>query len=516
MARFADGSNNELEIDVENNDNNRLTPPGINETAIHEDNFDQDELDFPSIGKWQSRELTSFVIKRDFGFSFQLPSWYTIVNGNTSNGHIRMMIHNTIIDISWIRDRGIEPHAILKNIFNFDKLDASSVEFGTVYVGSAIGKFMDMPDIDTGFLHSKRSIIWISANSDRLFLASLCSSKEKYSQSIKLFDTMIKTFEDDFKFSSFEHRSTINDSWAIILRDFLSSYRYESKSLASTKEIRMIVRTYQGKYGCSDQFMPERDISFKFSEEDFIRAAFIWNLLTTKGYDCRFIQKSGRVWVLICDQYDRWQAISPNLADPQRGIGILIEPAINSEFWYNGIMYDDCLSLAKENSIEIKILEGYAKKICEDSRYVELHSPQRRDYPWVRKLEDLIKKNNYKHKYYQENAFVCANTSQILWATLRSNGYDSRIMTGYEGHPLGDHMWVVIKYPNEKEVFIAMEATASDERGRLISLGEIVWSCEYYFGIMYMSSQQFSTLHPKQGMSLYPHSHVGYIEPQDY
>jgi hypothetical protein len=77
-------------------------------------------------------------------------------------------------------------------------------------------------------------------------------------------------------------------------------------------------------------------------------------------------------------------------------------------------------------------------------------------------------------------------------------------MLSYKDHPLGRHIWVVIRYPYEDGNYVAVEATNTNSD--LVHLGKVGWDDEYYYGIMYNTSMQYSWLHPEEGMWLEPES----------
>jgi hypothetical protein len=63
-------------------------------------------------------------------------------------------------------------------------------------------------------------------------------------------------------------------------------------------------------------------------------------------------------------------------------------------------------------------------------------------------------------------------------------------------------MWVVVKYPNEADRYVAVETANTDPSKKLVHLGKIVEDSDYFKGIMYNSSAQFSGMHPEEGMWL--------------
>jgi hypothetical protein len=143
------------------------------------------------------------------------------------------------------------------------------------------------------------------------------------------------------------------------------------------------------------------------------------------------------------------------------------------------------------------------QKDCDSPRYVELKHPAPENRTWMDELQSTL--NSYRYpKKYQKDIFDCSNTSQICWALLKGKGYDARLMFSYKDHPIGKHMWVVIRYPGENEIYVAVEATNTNGSGDLMHLGKVALKDEYYYGIMYNTSMQYSWLHPEEGMWLGP------------
>jgi hypothetical protein len=73
-------------------------------------------------------------------------------------------------------------------------------------------------------------------------------------------------------------------------------------------------------------------------------------------------------------------------------------------------------------------------------------------------------------------------------------------MLSYKGHPIEDHMWVVVETPHEKDRYVAIETANVDEKKWLLNLGRVVTDEAYFQGIMYNTSAQFSWMHPEEGM----------------
>jgi hypothetical protein len=171
---------------------------------------------------------------------------------------------------------------------------------------------------------------------------------------------------------------------------------------------------------------------------------------------------------------------------------------------YSGLMYKNSTELAEDNSVTLTGLidfNHFVQKDCDPSRYEELKGPAQENITWMDGLQSVLDGYSYPKKY-QENVFDCSNTSQICWALLKGKGYDARLMFSYRDHLLGRHMWVVVRYPYEDQRYVAVEATNTNGKGDLSHLGRVVLKDDYFKGIMYNTSKQFSWLHPDEGMWL--------------
>jgi hypothetical protein len=149
-------------------------------------------------------------------------------------------------------------------------------------------------------------------------------------------------------------------------------------------------------------------------------------------------------------------------------------------------------------------VEEVMQRDCQPSRYVALKAPTEIDSSWMADLNRTLDELEFSQSY-QENVFDCSNTSQIVWSMLDGKGYQARLMMSYKGHPLDPHLWVVVLYPHQKERYVAVETANTDRASagpskRLVHLGRVTTERKYYSGIMYNSSQQYSRLHPEEGM----------------
>jgi hypothetical protein len=153
-------------------------------------------------------------------------------------------------------------------------------------------------------------------------------------------------------------------------------------------------------------------------------------------------------------------------------------------------------------------VEEVMQRDCQPSRYVALRPPAEIDPSWLDDLNRTLDELEFSQSY-QENVFDCSNTSQIVWSVLEGKGYQARLMMSYKGHPLDPHLWVAVAYPYQRESYVAVETANTDKASagtskRLVHLGRVTIDERYYTGIMYNSSQQYSRLHPEEGMWLVP------------
>jgi hypothetical protein len=343
---------------------------------------------------------------------------------------------------------------------------------------------------------------WTSERSDRLFIASAKYPRDGYHRISRAFHDMINGFNDTAITSHLPPRSSLMDCWAVSLRDLLCSYAYTNSCSPVRKEvqIRVMISSRGGTQDLNEQGVK---LSSFVSSELLKRTSLVWRILHDEGYHVRLMQRGGNIWPLVCDPSGNWQAVSLNPAEPGRMIGALVDVQGNSGKWHVGVCYDEYASLARDNDVDISAIEPGVKRLCEPSQVLRLLPPGNRNAQWIRELDELLRRYSYRNRYYQRSIFSCANTSQILWAFLTNNGYDSRLICSFDDHPMPRHMWVMTRPVNGNE-FVAIEATVSNWRGELLSLGGLAFEEKYYTGIMYNSSQQYSILYPEQGMHLEP------------
>lgn len=408
------------------------------------------------------------------------------------------------IIIIWMRDPGFASGSILDQIlktYDQGEVEVVSLSKGEISFQSQNAETAELLYKFKDYKAKKHLAVWISNNSDRLFFVSMPGCEEMHGNSEEAFNQILGTFRDGGNNEvSLEPRSIQDDVWAIVLGDLLSSYHYkDQRSLQSMFVYAEAVHTLMPQNG-SYRLFSEEKIRSEISEMTVIRAAAVQNLLRNFGYNTSITQKNGQIRIVVLDPSNKWQAVSLNPKESWRMLGVLT----NKSEDYQGIMYKDIGELVNDNLPKLYVspnLDLYVQKDCDPSRYMQLKHPDQANSGWLDGLQSTLNSYSYPKKY-QENIFDCSNTSQICWALLEANGYDARLMFSYKNHPLGKHMWVAVRYPNEDENYVAVEATNTNGNSDLLHLGKVTWDDEYYYGIMYNTSMQYSWHHPEEGMWL--------------
>lgn len=468
-------------------------------------------LSIPLILSWSLVALSSGSTSGEFlnyqgnGFSFNYPAtWKISGSGSQVAGNLSITNSCYRINIIWMRDPGFALDSILnqtQETYSQGEVEVVSLLKGEISVQEKKAKTMDLLYKFKEYRAKKHLAVWISNGSDRLFLASMSACEGGYVMGEEAFKQILDTFRDEEnKEVTLGPRSTQDDAWAIVLGDLLASYHYRDqgalKSMSVYAEAVHSLIPINGSYS----LFSEETIRSEISEKVIIRVAAVQRILRNFGYDARIIQKSGLIWILVQDPSDKWQAVSLNPRETWRMLGVLT----NKSEGYKGRMYLDIEELADDSFPKVKVphdLDSYIQKDCDPSRYTQLKHPVQANSGWLDRLKSILNGQSYPKKY-QENIFDCSNTSQICWALLEAKGYDARLMFTYKDNLLGQHMWVVIRYPYEDESYVAVEATNTNGNSDLIHLGKVTWDDEYYYGIMYNTSMQYSWLHPEEGMWL--------------
>jgi hypothetical protein len=469
---------------------------------------------FPAAAKSEDPDLTSGL-----DFAFRIPDGWTVsapTGGSPVAGNLSLTDSCARISLNWSRDPAMNLREILNQIkgaYDGDGVKILSSELGGRSSEGSRVETLHLIYAFNGYRNEKRFAIWNSSKSDRLFLASLSecnnidnddsdnsngkadNSYNKNNNNIALFDNFVDSFSDLGKGEIVKLRSTPPaGAWGIVLGDLLSSYHYEDAKTLPGRSVRVSVL---------HSLTPQNGIYVLDSQEAILvepqvtaatRAGAVQEILRQVGYDARLVQMGGEVAVSVRDPSGGWQKVSINPTAPERMIGV---QANGTE---EALVYTDLAQLAAANGITDKIdMDSIVQEDCEPSRFVELKAPEEASQSWLDNLTDVLDSYEYD-KYYEEDVFDCSNTAQVAWSLLQQKGYDARLMMSYAGHPLDPHMWVVVKYPNEADRFVAVETANTDPSKKLVHLGKIVEDSDYFKGIMYNSSAEFSRMHPEEGM----------------
>lgn len=443
------------------------------------------------------------------GFTFRYPSdWAISVSGNQVSGNISVMDSCASIAIDWMRDPGLTPESILDQVaktYNQGEVEILSKDQGKVLIQ---GREVETLDISYRFKDQnakKRLAAWTSEGSDRMFFASMSSCSADYLANEVVFDRVLGSFQDlDSREITLEARSVQDDIWAIVLGDLLASCHYKSQSSFSSMSVYTAAAHSLIPVNGSYRLMSSEKIRAEMSLRTVVRAAVVQKLLQARGYNAALNQKGGQIWVVAEDPSERWQSVSLNPKESWRMVGALV---VGQE-GYSGLLYNTSEELVADNSLALNSHMDSNESVMKDvdpSRYEELKSPAGVNSTWTDELQRVLDGYSYPKKY-QENVFDCSNTSQICWAILKSKGYDAKLMFSDTNHPLGRHMWVVVRYPYEDNRYVAIEATITNGIGDLTHLGRVILKDAYFKGIMYNTSMQFSWLHPEEGVWLKPNN----------
>ena len=451
-----------------------------------------------------SEELSDY---QGNSISFQYPSSWTVSqSGSNVAGNISLTNSCSKINLMWMRDPGFSPESIfdqIRKVYDQDEVEVVSSSGGEITVSGKKAKTLELLYKFKEYSAKRHFAVWRSNESDRLFLLSASDCPEEESFGVEGISGILATFKDsEDREVSLEPRSSQEDEWAILLGDLLASYHYHDQSAVKSMSIYVeAIHSLIPKNGSYSLFSEEM-IHGEMPENAVIRTAVVQDILMDFGYDTKIIQGVGKIWIAVLDPSSKWQSISLNPKEPWRMLGVLT----NKSEGYQGLIYNDTKELVDDNWPKVKVplgFDSYVQKDVDPSRHVQLERPNQVNKSWADELQGTLDSYSYPQKY-QENIFDCSNTSQISWAFLEAKGYDARLMFSYKDHPLGQHMWVVVRYPYEEESYVAVEATNANGKSDLMHLGKLTFDDKYYHGIMFNTSMQYSWLHPEEGMWLVP------------
>ncbi|MDH7597358.1 MAG: hypothetical protein QHG98_06445 [Methanothrix sp.] len=428
----------------------------------------------------------------DSSLALQAPDFSIIignatVRGNEGSGVLTTEAHCLMFNLFWLRDAGVGPEKYLdaiQELYTGNGLVVGSVSRYSSRIRDIEVSFLDINYSFAGCSTRKTFAVWYSPATDRTYIASMksCSGDTRI-----LFD-ILRTISETDRSTTLVKRGRRNDTWSLLLSDLLSSWRYADPSHLTGGQF--LIHT---NHTVSERGLLSYDgIDVSFPQDLFLRPAAVFYLLKGAGYTPVIMQRHGSIWVAVKDG-DEWQAISLNPLNPDRAVGA----QVFEDEWYTGIVYRDPEELAAANSINLSVPVDYIVRRCEPSRYVHLemdNSTDRRD------LERLLEEHIYIPRY-RESVFDCSNASQVCWSFLKGMGYDAYLMVGAKDHPLGEHMWVVVR---TEDGYTAIESAVVDSAQNFVNLGSIRSDAAYYRGVMYNSSVHYSLLNPEEGMWLEP------------
>ncbi|NPV62012.1 MAG: hypothetical protein HPY61_05170 [Methanotrichaceae archaeon] len=448
-----------------------------------------------------SLSLEPLSESRDLGFSVDCPGqWDISSRGTAVSGNLSVEDPCSKMLISWLRDPGIGPDIILDSIedaYDEGEVQVVSSERGQMRIGGLEAVYMDLGYEFKSSKSRKRFICWNSSASDRLFVAALSSCN--WDETAPIFDVTVASFLDEGRAEQLRFYSGLDvkdRAWSILLGDLLSSYHYLDPQTLPPRSVSVRVMHLLNPENGSYRLYSSEDISADLPVAAAARAAVVLQILRKEGYNAGLLQSGGQIRLAVEDPAGAWRAVSLNPADPDREMGVLMDRASR------GLAYDSIEELEEANRMDLGPIDEsqMVQKDCESSRYVELKRPEKIDSAWQQELQDILQGYGYGENY-QENSFDCSDTAQICCELLQSRGYDARLMMGWEGHPLGKHLWVVVSYPDEPGTYLAVETANVDGDRKLVNLGKIVEDRGYFEGIMYNSRAQFSRLHAEEGLS---------------
>ncbi len=421
-------------------------------------------------------------------------------SNNYASGDLRVEGSCDRLMFSWIRDPGMGLEEILDQIekaYGDGDVSVLSSERGEMRMKDQSAKTLSLAYEFKGYSSKKLFAVWNSSRSDRLFLASLSICNEGDGSNLALFEDFIASFADLENRDPSKLGPTSSEGfWSAVLGDLLSSYHYRDAMTLPSRTVHVQVRFELSPQDGSYILNSWENLWVDQPQIAVARAGTVVQILEQAGYEARPVQRCGEIAVAVLDPSKKWQQVSINPTSPEKAVGVLVNGT------WEALMYSDFADLAKDNGImESFELDKLVQDDCEPSRYTELEAPAEINQSWLGGLQEVLESYDYT-KYYEEDVFDCSDTAQICWNVLQQKGYDARLMMSYKGHPLDPHMWVMVRCPDRLNGYVALETANTDQNKRLVHLGRVVTDKDYFKGIMYNSTMQFSRLHPEEAMEL--------------
>ena len=439
---------------------------------------------------------------RGANFSIELPpGWNATLEGDRYEGNLTLEGACALVHIGWFEDSGLDPDDVLRQVtrayrsdyLRFSILTAEAGE--PVAVGDEKASSLNVYYVYGGQESQKRIAAWSSPISGRFFYASFWSCPESFDENLEKFEQVCESFRDEGseRYVDLEPRPVTLDGWGTILSETLASCHFAKVAAQQSPEVEVKVSMKSHREGgLVIQLASEEMVSPTRGGDDPPREGGILKLLQDEGYDVSLLQRGGAPWVVVRGPEGRWQAISSAAAETERGLGTLVSP--DEEEWYRGLVVDGPEETARGED-EGTSAETVIEKDCDPPREVHLEPAAEVNLTWILGLEDLLVLYSYSQEESDPGFF---HGAQVCWALLKREGYDALLVTGYEGHPLSQDMWVLVSHPGEG--YLAVKPTTEDGVG----LGEIVNDAEYFDGVAYETSLQYSCLHPDRGLAIDP------------
>ena len=439
---------------------------------------------------------------RGANFSFELPAgWNAALEGDRYEGNLTLEGACALVQIGWFEDSGIKPEDLLRQVIrgyrsDYIRFSVLTAEAGEpVAVGGERASSLNVYYIYGGQESQKRIVAWPSPPSGRFFFASFWSCPEAWDENLERFELVCESFRDEGseRYVELEPRDATTDCWGTVLSETLSSYHFAEVAAPPSPEVgvRVVMKSHR-EGGTVSQLASEEMVSPTRELKDPPREGAILKLLRDEGYEVSLLRRGGAFWVVVRGPEGRWQAISSAAPEAARGLGTLVGP--DEVEWYRGLVVDGPEETAGEE-VEESSAKAVVEKDCDPPREVHLEPVADGNLTWILGLEGLLELYSYSQEEPDPGSF---HRAQVCWALIEREGHDAVLVTGYEGHPLHPRMWVAVKHPGDLG-YIAVDPGAGDG-----GLGGIVFGAEYFEGVGYETSAQYSCLHPEKGLLLDP------------
>lgn len=440
---------------------------------------------------------------RGTNFSLEIPpGWDVTSDGDRYEGNLTLEGDSALVRIGWFEDFGINPESCLRQVIRayrseYLRFSVLTAEQGDpVVVGDQKASSLNIYYRYGGQGAQKRIVAWCSPISGRFFYTSFWSSPEVWDENLERFEQVLESFRDEISESYVElgPRPATLDGWGTVLSETLSSYHFAGVAPQPNPMVAVKVSLVGHRVGGEvDQIASEEILSLARRTGDPPREAVLQKLLQEAGYGVAILRWRGAYWVVAQDTEGGWQAISSAAPGTDRGLGTLVGP--EEAEWYRGLVVEVPAGGMAGEGEDGSSARTVIEKDCDPPRLVHIEPLAEVNLTWILGLVNLLDRYSYTQEGPDPGSF---QRSQVCWALLEREGRDARLLAGYQGHPLGRRMWVVVSHPGEG--YVAVDPAAGDGGG----LGEIVSGAGYFEGVAYETSIQYSCLHPDRGLFIDP------------